>query len=280
MLHWFWGTKSHDSVHSPQLLKRKESRSGIEPRSFCLPTKRLTARPNRLTFTARFWLATEVVYLQRCLIVCYLAEGTYVKLLPSRRTFCVHHATLHQFQRSLYSRPYSRRVHVCLAATCHLQVLTWHLQNCNLPPASCNLPPASCNLIPATCNLTPASCNLPPASCNLPPASCNLIPATCNLSPASCNLIPATCNLSPASCNLPPASCNLSPASYNLTHASCHLQHVTWHLQAITCHLQAVTCHLHFRQNDRDLLRATAVTRGTLCMARDVAAKRDVQHRE
>ena len=23
-----------------------------------------------------------------------------------------------------------------------------------------------------------------------------------------------------------------------------------------------VTCHLHFRQNDRDLLRATAVTRG------------------
>ena len=30
-------------------LKRKESRSGIEPRSFRLPTYRLTARPNRLT---------------------------------------------------------------------------------------------------------------------------------------------------------------------------------------------------------------------------------------
>ena len=30
-------------------LKRKESRSGIEPRSFRLPTKRLTARPNRFT---------------------------------------------------------------------------------------------------------------------------------------------------------------------------------------------------------------------------------------
>ena len=30
-------------------LKRKESRSGIEPRSFRLPAKRLTARPNRLT---------------------------------------------------------------------------------------------------------------------------------------------------------------------------------------------------------------------------------------
>ena len=30
-------------------LKRKESRSGIEPRSFRLPAQRLTARPNRLT---------------------------------------------------------------------------------------------------------------------------------------------------------------------------------------------------------------------------------------
>ena len=33
-----------DRVHKPQLLKRKESRTGIEPRSF-----RLTARPNRLS---------------------------------------------------------------------------------------------------------------------------------------------------------------------------------------------------------------------------------------
>ena len=31
------------------LLKRKESRSGIEPRSFRLPAYRLTARPNRFT---------------------------------------------------------------------------------------------------------------------------------------------------------------------------------------------------------------------------------------
>ena len=30
-------------------LKRKESRSGIEPRSFRLPAQRLTTRPNRLT---------------------------------------------------------------------------------------------------------------------------------------------------------------------------------------------------------------------------------------
>ena len=31
-------------------LKRKESRSGIEPRSFRKPSLRLTARPNRLTW--------------------------------------------------------------------------------------------------------------------------------------------------------------------------------------------------------------------------------------
>ena len=32
-----------------QPLKRKESRSGIEPRSFRLPAYRLTARPNQLS---------------------------------------------------------------------------------------------------------------------------------------------------------------------------------------------------------------------------------------
>ena len=42
-------TKSQDSVHRPQPSKREESRSGIEPWSFCLPALRLTARPNRLT---------------------------------------------------------------------------------------------------------------------------------------------------------------------------------------------------------------------------------------
>ena len=41
--------KVTDSVHRPQLLKRKESRSRFEPRSFCLPAYRLTARPKRLS---------------------------------------------------------------------------------------------------------------------------------------------------------------------------------------------------------------------------------------
>ena len=50
MFHWLWGTKSQDSVHRPQLLKRRESRSGFEARPFCLPASRLTTRPNRLTF--------------------------------------------------------------------------------------------------------------------------------------------------------------------------------------------------------------------------------------
>ena len=40
---------SQDRVHKPQLLKRKESWSCIEPRSFRLPAYRLTARPNRLS---------------------------------------------------------------------------------------------------------------------------------------------------------------------------------------------------------------------------------------
>ena len=42
--------QSHKTVvHKPQLLKRKEIRSGIEPRSFRLTAHRLTARPNRLS---------------------------------------------------------------------------------------------------------------------------------------------------------------------------------------------------------------------------------------
>ena len=36
----------------------------------------------------------------------------------------------------------------------------------------------------------------------------------------------------------------------------------------------AVTCHLHFSQNDRDLLRATAVTRGGTDTETTVSAER------
>ena len=42
-------------------------------------------------------------------------------------------------------------------------------------------------------------------------------------------------------------------------HASCHFMQS--HIRKVYASL-AVTCHLHFWQNDRDLLRATTVTRG------------------
>ena len=47
---------SQDSVHKPQLLKSGENRAGgFEPRSVCLTSLRLTARPNRLTLMTTTW---------------------------------------------------------------------------------------------------------------------------------------------------------------------------------------------------------------------------------
>ena len=48
MFRELWGTKSQDSAHRPQLLKRKESRSGIKPGSCYLPAQHLTASPSGL----------------------------------------------------------------------------------------------------------------------------------------------------------------------------------------------------------------------------------------
>ena len=48
MFHKLWGTKSQDSVHRPQLLKRGESKR-IRTEAFRLTSLTLTARPNRLT---------------------------------------------------------------------------------------------------------------------------------------------------------------------------------------------------------------------------------------
>ena len=42
----------------------------------------------------------------------------HVKLLPSRRKFCVHHTTMHQFTVSLFDATYLGSV--CLAVSCHL----------------------------------------------------------------------------------------------------------------------------------------------------------------
>ena len=41
-----------------------------------------------------------------------------MKLLPSRRKFCVHHTTMHQIYHFMQSD--IRKVHACVAVTCHL----------------------------------------------------------------------------------------------------------------------------------------------------------------
>ena len=56
---------------------------------------------------------------------------------------------------------------------------------------------------------------------------------------------------------LPAVSAQVLCTPYN--HALCHFMQS--HIRKVYACL-AVTCHLHFWQNDRDLLRATAVTRG------------------
>ena len=52
--------------------------------------------------------------------------------------------------------------------------------------------------------------------------------------------------------------CHLSTSSA-YSHVPCHF--IQSHIRKV-CACLAVTCHLHFWQNDRDLLRATAVTQG------------------
>ena len=62
-------------------------------------------------FIARFWISTEVVYLQRWHGWCHM------KLQPSRRKFCVHHTTMHHVTSC--KATYVRCMRV-LAVTCHL----------------------------------------------------------------------------------------------------------------------------------------------------------------
>ena len=63
-----------------------------------------------LLFIARFWISTEVVYLQRWHGWCHM------KLLPSRRFLCTpyNHAPYHFMQSHI------RKVYACLAVTCPL----------------------------------------------------------------------------------------------------------------------------------------------------------------
>ena len=63
-----------------------------------------------IAFIARFWISTEVVYLQRWHGWCHM------KLLPSWRILCTpyNHAPCHFMQSHI------RKVYACLAVTCHL----------------------------------------------------------------------------------------------------------------------------------------------------------------
>ena len=65
------------------------------------------------------------------LVVCdsLLHGWCHVKLLPFRRTFCVHHTTTHHLHCH-FIRSHIRRVHVCSAVTCHFHV--WHNVRCLL----------------------------------------------------------------------------------------------------------------------------------------------------
>ena len=52
-----------------------------------------------------FWIASEVFgYSAVQLLTCWC----HLKVLPSRRTFCVHHTSIHQFTVSLYSTPHTQ----------------------------------------------------------------------------------------------------------------------------------------------------------------------------
>ena len=64
-----------------------------------------------LAFIARFWISTEVVYLQRWHGWCHM------KLLPSRGKFCVHHTTMHHVTSC--KATYVRCIRELQPATCN-----------------------------------------------------------------------------------------------------------------------------------------------------------------
>ena len=66
---------------------------------------------------------SKILNIHRTELVLYSAVWSlqgwcHVKLLPSRRTFCVNHTTKHISRHFMESR--IRRMHSCLAETCHL----------------------------------------------------------------------------------------------------------------------------------------------------------------
>ena len=75
-----------------------------------------------LPFSARFWISTQVVYLQQCLVVTWLVPRETADV-SARSVYPIHPCMSRHVIQSHISR-----VHACLAVTCHLHF--WQ----NLPP--------------------------------------------------------------------------------------------------------------------------------------------------
>ena len=69
------------------LLKRKESRSGIEPRSFRLPAYRLTARPNRLSLVLLLCLSCHLLLTVHFPDIC--SRKSPIFFVKIHRLFCM-----------------------------------------------------------------------------------------------------------------------------------------------------------------------------------------------
>ena len=81
-------------------------------------------------YRAQFLISTEVVYLQRCLVVARLVLS--LTQLPSRRIFCVHHTTMHQLT-VVFEATYKCKLG-CFSVFIMHRNLTW-----NTGSLTCNL---------------------------------------------------------------------------------------------------------------------------------------------
>ena len=66
-------------------------------------------------FTAPFWISTEMMYLQRCLVVTWLVPRE-TAAASARSVYTIQPCTVSRH----FMQSHIRRVHACLAVTCHL----------------------------------------------------------------------------------------------------------------------------------------------------------------
>ena len=69
---------------------------------------------NRQFFTAHFWISTQMVYLQSCLVLTWLVPRETAAVL-AHFMFTIQPCTSHHSMQNHISK-----VHACLAVTCHL----------------------------------------------------------------------------------------------------------------------------------------------------------------